>query len=439
MANDIIETLPTDQFSTYHQERFHAIQTHLLEGPTSTNQFSPNLIEGLKQIWPQPVFFSSTHHAKLDAPPQFVVGGLLYAKFAELVYGQAETFPTIWESHPRGIGTIRLAYPTNRFNTEFSSIPLAEEFPNHTPWRRITSVQEEIDAVLASHNWEAIKSAIKDFFPENRVDQANFAIDKLAGVYTQLSRQNSEDTISDFTNKLLRELSMLVFGNEIVTKLPPTLAYSRSGLLPKINQTFIILDQEIGLEKVFSDIVDEKTAGNLFSGGTNTLIRIGFSVKKSRFQLSEYEVDNPKNKISDRKPISKTEVLDLLDKREVIPTGIPAFAALAAASTVTRVSHLGNEYGSIEQILAGWKNHGIKDLDGYVQATQDFRDCWSPIVAPKPGIGNSVPITMATLYIWKNVFDLECQKLLLDSLKEGQSIVINANQLKNGGLANASL
>lgn len=404
-----------DQLSPYHQDKLVNARSHLLSGNVSDAALPDDLRVKLESIWDKPLVYCSSRHAKLDPLSQCTVGNLLLTLLAESVTPKAQVDNVIWESHPRGMGTV---YLTCHSDKGFDMQYLGEDVPNFTPWRKVRSVEEDLYQRLCQQNWHNLAAKMQGM--------QKVALNSIEAIYSQYEQtlaKSKNDTLTGFSYKIERALASQVYGANLQEDLIQPEPYSSSNLKQKIILTLKALDEEFGLEKVFQTTTDERSCNNLFVGGTdNKLIRVGFSRKKGRFQVSEYGTYPPYPRIMDRKPFDKESIYRLLSENEIIPAGLPAFISLLIASAVTTVAHLGNEYGGGNPLIQGLKAFGLKNGDGYLQITQDNKDCWPIVRFLNESVEQQPRITLSTLMLWKSLYNIDISELVIHSAKLGHPV-----------------
>lgn len=413
-----------DQLSPYHQDKLDHARSHLLSGNVSDAVLPNDLRVELESIWNKPIVYCSSRHAKLDPLSQFTVGNLLLTHLAGLVAPKAQVDNVIWESHPRGIGTVYLTCPSDK---GFYMQSLSADVPNFTPWRTVGSVEDDLQTKICPMNWQLLAAKIhgedETLGRIYRQKAVSNAVEAIRSQYDQTLDKSRNDTLTGFSYKIERALASQVYGANFQEALIQPEPYSSSNLKQKILLTLKALDEQFGLEKVFQATTDDRSCNNLFVGGRgNRLIRIGFSRKKGRFQVSEYGIYPPYPKTMDRKPLNKEGIYSLLSENEIIPAGFPALIALLVASTVTTITHLGNEYGGDAPVIQGLKVFGLENGGGYLQITQDNKDGWPIVRFPNESVERKPRITLSTLMLWKSLYNTDIPKLVTQSVKLGHPV-----------------
>lgn len=400
--------------SAYHQQKVESAQSHLSSGNVSEARLPAALKDELADIWSKPVLFSTFRHPRLDAIADSLSGDTVFDAIAERVGIDVDVTNIFWESHPRGLGTIYFSYPSLEGVT---SLQLAEPLANFTQWRPAQTVRTDLEQLLSANNWSALIQQV-NLLP--KVDRELFTdtVNKVRLAYNKAISSIGGQTLTQFAWEVEEGMTRELVGQLPVVKPRP---YIGSHLESLINRSLMAVDQALGLERLLSQIVDEKTAANLFVGGSiDRAVRIGFSVKKNQFQMTEYDIRNPKNKYNDRKVITKGEVFDRLESADVLAAGPTTFLSLVAASCVVPIAHLGNEY---EEADKAGRALGLDQTAGYLQITDDNRNCWAPIRA-RDVAGQPIRLTMSTMYLWSKLLGVNWVEWYKRSIRQGHPIDI---------------
>lgn len=426
MKNLNFEAYPIEDFSQYHQQRIVQTSNHINRNQLSESSLPDHIKADLLAIWKQPTIVSTYKHAFLDPYPQSVIGGLLFGQLVASADQGVRSYHLVWETHPQGIGRFRISIPDS--NNEIDVQEYGPITPNVPVWDDLTKMYSLKYNPLSHTFWD---KAYEDLTNGSGASQKP-AVDDLLQIYkTHPALQSPSMTTLciGFENTLVKE----VFGDEIQRQIPPTNGCTSSGFHKNVVDTLKYIGQNFDLGGLLANVIDEKTAGNLFVGGSGeSLIKIGYSTRKHRFQLAETEIYDNRRKIRDRNPISEDELWDYLDKGQVTPTGIPTFLSLSAASTTIPIAHLGNDYEVPKVTTEAFKVYGLKNLDGYFQVTDNYKDCWPPIVIPGPNDSDIFP-SLASLFLWSKLFDFDIKKALEISIKQGHPTrVTNQNLRKKG-------
>lgn len=406
-----------ETLSLYHQSCVDTARKRLNYGGSLTELPKEFIGDSrLNQIWGEkPVFISTSRHALIDPESRYLSIDHLTDLLLKDI-GGVQINNLVWESHPIGLESIKL---------DISNGLVGRKVPNTPQWGKPHPAALEALYELAIP--ENINTARDQFINEaksfgadsQKVEEAE---ERATDTFSQLQciLSKAEQSSLSLTQVCLNWESWLRERSNYPIKTSLQIQpLSESIVHQQIIDTLSLVANTIGLENLFDRLL-EQGQGNLFAGSREELLtKIGFSKNNRRFEIV-YQNPVEEKKIGKPKPITSSEILNLLQNREVIATGKAATCALTLASTQTSVVYFGNshkEFNNSKRAL------GIQDTKGLLQITEDWKDSW-PILQIKHQDQIITP-RMTTLYIWlgDKAFDYFAK-----TLSSGEPIVLDPEE-----------
>jgi len=357
----------------------------------------------IARLWGEkPIIVSTFTHPSVDPEARIVIGDLMW----ETITGQAgnatTNFHLAWEPSPPGrYKILEIPVPNPADNSKRVTIDSGFSI---IPWwlpATKTNVSHFYSALLDESTWAITAEAVK-----LGLQQTNLSTPKRETVSQNLWSLQSlySDVLNSFNDKGLTlaqvaERLYLRLASELVGKEITGLFKLKSPYMAEIgirlNETLLALDQIMPLEIILQSLLEQGGQKLFVAGGqARELSYVGYSSKKNQFAIDTVDAKTAKS-IGKSQPISKNDLINLLQSGAVFPTGKLFFVTLTHIASQIPVVHMGNDYGWRERTQTA-----MKADQPFHQIFPDYSDSWPfivPIVDGQPYSGEM--ITLSGLYV----------------------------------------
>lgn len=365
------------------------------------------------------IAFSSYTHAAFDQESRIMVGDIRWRAFAESAEKLGcQLFPLTWEMQPPGVlNEIMLLLPTK---DEIVKSRIRSGLATLCWWSSITPpVMDRLSATILDNNrWTSCRNLVGKQLAVSypgRVGEAVLErLELLKDVYIQVLSKGEGKRLSEVSEELYQQLLRGIFG-ELADELSiERESYFGSRFGASIAECVSTLLREGSLSKLVGSL--RLFDRGLFIGGEfGAPFMVTFSPDVDAFIKGQ--IDSQSGQV-DRygSKIESNELSDLIETSIIMPTG-KLFDALLVIGEDELVVHDGNDYGGPEKAKLL-----IPDARGtYHQLFPDNQDSFPPIQLVGGGwSGQSLPATMASLFIWNLEPGLWAEKLA-KAVKSGKS------------------
>lgn len=357
----------------------------------------------ITHLWGEkPIIISTFTHPSIDTEARIVIGDLIWKEITDSTENTLTSFHLAWEPSPPGrYKILEIPIPGQ---ADGSKRVIIDSGFSIIPWwlpATETNVSRFYSAFLDQSIWTKTARAVELEFqqanlPANKRETALQNLWFLQSIYSDVlnSFNDKNLTLAQVAERLYLRLASELVGTEITGLFKPKFAYM-AGIGMKLNETLLALDQIMPLEIILQNLL-EQGGQKLFVAGNQgyELSYVGFSSKKNQFAIDTVDPKTAKS-IGKSQPITKNDLINLLQSGAVFPTGKLFMVALTYIASQTPVVHMGNDYGWREKTQTA-----MKAGQPFHQMFPDYSDSWPfiiPLISGQAYTGEM--ITLSGLYV----------------------------------------
>lgn len=373
----------------------------------------------ITRLWgDRPILVSTYTHPSIDTEARIVIGDLMWKEITDPAENTLTNFHLAWEPSPPGSYKI-LEIPLPNQTDSASRVIIDSGFSIIPWWLPATeaNISHFYSAFLEPSTWVSVAKKL-----DLKLQQSNFTgykretilenLSSLQKIYADALTSINDGglTLAQVAENLYLRLASELVGGEITGKFKQKLRYmAQIGM--RINETLLVLDQQMPLEIILQNLL-EQGGQKLFVAGNQTSepTYVGYSTKKNQFAIDRADSKTGKS-VGKSQPITKPDLINLLQSGAVFPTGKLFMVALTYIASQIPVIHMGNDYGWGEKTKTAMKTDKV-----FHQFFPDYSDSWPfiiPLIEGQPYTGEM--ITLSGLYVlfkkYPNIADYVGQSL----------------------------